>query len=169
MKAWARNVAGVALGFAIGWLATAPLVAQSQDGSALAPFLITQTGGWNHTVQCDATGVALTISIDGAAAVPAAGLTWSGTAAPYTATMPFSQMPAAARTIGPHTIAVTAPATTITLADGSSYTYPAGTVTSYYKVLPDTPAANPPRTPRWIKILGTVLVGVVVGLVAWLA
>jgi hypothetical protein len=119
-------------------------------------------------VDCDAKPVSFTLSVDGATAVAAAGVTWAGTVAPFTATIPFSQMPPAVRTVGSHSIAVTFPSTTDVLADGTVYTYPSGTLTSYVKVLPDVAVPNVPRNPRWIKIAGTVAVAIAIGVAAYL-
>lgn len=125
------SVAGVVLGMLVGQAAV--MLAQSGgDGTQPNPYKITQTGGWNKVLKCQADNLALTVSVDGSVATPATGVTWgpSGDAtAPFAATLPASQMPSALRAIGPHTLAVTVPSTTITLADGSPYIYPSATYT----------------------------------------
>jgi len=114
----------------------------------------------------------LTVAIDGAAAVPAAGMTWAASGdptAPFAATIPSSQMPAAIRVVGTHTLAITSPATTIVLADGSNYTYPAATYTESVMTLSDTPTSNPPKDGGWKKIVGTAVIAAVVFIASWFA
>ena len=168
-----KNVLGLLLGFTLGLaLTSVPLYAQTQDGTAGKPYLVTQTGGWNKVVKCQATGLALTVAVDGAAAVPAVGVTWGDSgdpSAPFAATIPMAQMPAAIRTVGMHTLAITSPATTLTLADGSPYTYPAATYTEYLTTLSDTPTSTPPKDGGWKKIIGSLAVAFGGLFIAWLA
>jgi hypothetical protein len=62
---------------------------------------------------------------------------------------------------------VTAPASTVTLADGSAQTVPGGSLTVTFEVVNTVGPA--PSNPRWIKIAGGILVAVGVGLAAWFA
>jgi hypothetical protein len=164
-RTFVRNVLGLLSGFILGLVLTAPLQAQTpvQDGTAGKPYLITQSGGWNKSLKCAAQNVAWTIGVDALAAVPATGVTYSANGGADAATYPFvalfpqSQMPAAVRTIGPHTLTFNQPATTITLADGvTPYTYPATTYTEFVLTLADLPTTTPPKDNGWRKIIGSI-------------
>jgi hypothetical protein len=160
-----RNVLGLVAGFILGLVLTAPLYAQTpvQDGTPAHPYLITPSGGWNKSLKCAAQPV-WSIAVDGAPAVPANGVTYTANGGQDAATYPFvalfpqSQMPAAVRTIGPHTLSFIQPATTITLADGvTQYTYPAGTYSESVTTLADLPTTTPPKDNGWRKIIGTIV------------
>lgn len=159
-----RNTLGLLLGFIFGLLLTAPLEAQTvQDGSQAHPYLITQTGGRAKSLKCAAQNIAWTIQVDANAPVPAQGVTYSPNTGADAATYPFiadfpqAQMPAAIRTVGPHQLMFTQPATTITLADGTLYTYPAGSYSEWVLTLTDTPTTTPPKDNGWKKIIGTIV------------
>lgn len=111
---------------------------------------ITAAGGWNLTVDVATANAPLTLAVDGAAAVPAAGVVWTGT----TAKIPLSQMPAAASAVGVHTVVVTDPGLSVTLADLSLFQVGGGSLTVSYEVVSSTP--NPPKNPHWLRIAGTV-------------
>jgi hypothetical protein len=151
---------GLVLGFLLFIFAAGPIYAQTSNK-------ITAAGGWNLCVDFQASNVALTVGIDGAAAIPAAGVTWVGSTAPFQAQIPLSQLPAGARTIGLHSVIVTAPSSTVTLADGSSLTVPGGSLTVAYEIVNTVGPA--PSNPRWIKIAGTIAAFIGAGLVAWFA
>jgi hypothetical protein len=139
-----RKLLSLLLGVIVGWLVTpAILLAQTPP----TPAFVKQTGAYGVEVEC-AAQVALTIAVDGGAATTPA-LTWTG-AGPYRAQVAYPAT-SGARTLGPHMWAISDPGATITLADGSPYTYPPGTLTLQVNVVPDTPpAANPPKFIRWL-------------------
>ncbi len=151
-------LAGLLIGLLIFMVSAGPLYAQTSNK-------ITASGGWNLCVDFQASNVPLTLGIDGAAAIPAAGVTWVGSSAPFQAQIPLSQMPASARTIGLHSVVVTAPTSTVTLADGSTLTVPGGSLTVAYEIVNTVGPA--PSNPRWIKIAGTIAAIVGGVLVAW--
>jgi hypothetical protein len=158
------NVLGLLAGVIAGFAFTATLQAQVvQDGTQAHPYLLTQSGGWNKALKCAAQNIAWTVGVDGAAPVTAPGVTYTATTGPdaatypWTALFPFSQLPPAARTVGPHTLTFNQPATTILLADGiTPYTYPAAIYTEYVITLADAPTTQPPKDGGWRKILGTI-------------
>lgn len=155
-----KQIAGLVLGLALGLGATEAVLAQATPNPK-----ITANGGWALCVDFQARDVALSLSVDGSAAVPASGVIWEGTAAPFQAKLPLSDMPASARTVGVHTATVTAPSQTVTMADGSTLDIPGGSVALTYEVIATQGPA--PSNPRWIRILG-VIVAAAGGFLTWL-
>lgn len=138
------QVMGLVLGLAIGGQLTA--VAQGQSNKVLS------AAGLALCVDFESRDVPLTLKVDATAAVPATGVIWEGTAAPFTAKIPLSAMPQSAQAIGAHTITVTAPDQTVLLADGSTVTIPGGSVSTAYEVI--SPNGPNPTNPRWVRIVG---------------
>lgn len=153
-----KHLRPVALGIALGLLINNIL-----GTTLLAQGKITATGGWNLCVDVVASSMVsaqqlqLNIAIDGGTSNPVVGLTWTGSASPFTAQIPLSQLPLTARNIGQHTAIVTASSGPITLADGSILTPTSGSLTVPYEIV--NTSAPTPSNPRWIKILGTLIAG----------
>lgn len=144
-----RHMFGLIVGGIVGSLAVVTVAAQAQTA------IITQSGPWGVEIEC-ATQTAITTAVDGGPATSVTGLAWTGSG-PFRATVPYPAT-AAARTIGTHSFAIATPAQTVTLADGTPYTYPAGTLSLSVQVVPDTPpAAQPPRFIRWLKIISSFI------------
>lgn len=161
-----RNVLGLMLGLVCGVLFNVGIAhAQGQSNK------ITANGGFNLCV--DAPGVstlaaaqALGVTIDGTAV---SGVTWTGSADPFTAQIPISQLAASYRTNGVHTISVafTSPSGSgVVLADGSTLQPSPGTPLSVTYEVVAQPVTPSPSNPRWKVILGTLAsaIGVVLGL-----
>ena len=142
MRRTSRNLLGAILGIWLGWQLTP---------SAQSAINITRSGIWQAEVEC-AIKAPLTIAVDGG--VPAAPtLTWTGTG-PFIAKIDYPNT-AGARTIGAHTFVVTNPGVSVTLADGSTVSYSAGSVTVTVNVFDDPPGPQVlPRILRWLRILG---------------
>lgn len=149
-----RSLFPILLGLLVGSAFNVALHAQASDK-------VTVTGGFNVCVDTQQANVALKVAFDGGASTDAAGVTWQG----LTARIPLSQFPAAAKTLGPHTVIVTTPDQTVTMADGSTQVIPGGPSAPIpYTVI--STSAQPPSNPRWIKIAGTI--ALLLGLFAWL-
>lgn len=167
-RRFVANVLGLIGGAVLGLVVTdVPLQAQAPggDGTQANPYKITQTGGWNKSLKCQAQNIAFTVSIDNAAPVAAQGVTYApnldsatNVNYPYIATFPQSQFPAPIRTVGVHTLAITSPATTIILADGvTTYTFPATTYgPEWVHTYADSPSVLPLLDAGWKKIIGTL-------------
>lgn len=144
-----RNLFGLIVGLIVGHLAVVTLSAQT-GGS---PGKVT-VSGWALCVDFQSRDVPLTLGIDGGGPVAAAGVQWEGQAAPFTAKLPLSAFPAAGRTVGIHTAVVTAPSQTVTMADGTPFTIPGGSVSISYEVISETGPA--PSNPRWLRIVQAI-------------
>lgn len=118
---------GLVLGYlAIG--AVSPVVAQTANNKITA-------AGFGICLDFPTKDVALTLKIDGATtAIAATGVTWAG-AGPFTATIPIAGFPASARTVGDHSVIVSAPDVVETLADNSTVTVQSLPVTVTYRVV----------------------------------
>lgn len=164
-----RYACPLVLGVIIGLMLT--YGAQTLKAQAPPPPLplITASGNFHMCPDYDQRDLALTVSVDGAQAVPAVGVIWEPNGSLFTAKIPLAKQAPQALTFGDHAVLIQAPGTAVTLADGSIVTIPGGELTVSYRVI-DIAGGKPPVNFRWLRLPFTsstlkVITGVVVGFI----